>query len=117
MDLGEYWEQQLKVPIPLGGIIAKKSLPAKVVADIDRLIKKSVEYSFARYPQLTDYIREHAQAMSEEVMRKHIDLYVNNYSLDLGEDGKKAVLKLLEVYRELHPETETDTQVMFAPKK
>ncbi len=114
MDLGTYWEQQLNVPIPLGGIIAKRSLPATVVADIDRLIKNSVEYSFVRYPQLTDYIRTHAQAMSEEVMRKHIDLYVNNYSLDLGEDGKKAVLKLLDVYRELHPGTVIDKEAIFA---
>jgi len=114
IDLGEYWEQEIKSPIPLGGIIAKRTLPAEVIAKVDELIKKSVEYAYAQYPRLTDFIRQHAQAMSEEVMRQHIDLYVNNYSIDLGENGKKAVVKLLEVYQQLHPETETNHKVIFA---
>lgn len=113
MDLGEYWEQEIKSPIPLGGIVAKRSLPKEVIPEIDELIKKSVKYAFAHYPQLTDFIRQHAQAMSEEVMRQHIDLYVNNYSTDLGENGKKAVMKLLEVYSQLHPGTEINKQEIF----
>jgi 1,4-dihydroxy-6-naphthoate synthase len=98
VDLGDYWEQQTKVPIPLGGIVIKSGLSPDIKQKVDRLIRKSVEYSFSKYPQLDDYVKEHAQEMSEDVMRKHIDLYVNNYSIDIGQEGKTAVLKLMEVY-------------------
>ena len=101
MDLGNYWEQQLQVPIPLGGIIAHNRIGNEVAAKVDRLIRKSVEFAFSNYPELTDYIRSHAQEMSEEVMRKHIDLYVNNFTIDLGTEGKKAVDKLVEVYERI----------------
>ncbi len=98
MDLGNYWEQQLQVPIPLGGIIAHNRIGKETAAKVDRLIRKSLEFAFSNYPELTDYIRIHAQEMSEDVMRKHIDLYVNNFTIDLGIEGKKAVDTLLEVY-------------------
>lgn len=99
IELGEYWEEQTGAPIPLGGIVAKRTLDRNLIKKIDRLITKSVEYSFNNYPALSPFIREHAQEMQEEVMRKHIDLYVNNYSLELGNEGKKAVKKLLEVFK------------------
>jgi 1,4-dihydroxy-6-naphthoate synthase len=98
VDLGDYWEQQTKVPIPLGGIVIKTGLSPDVKLKVDRLIRKSVEFSFSKYPELDYYVKEHAQEMSEDVMRKHIDLYVNNYSIDIGQEGKTAVLKLMEVY-------------------
>ncbi|MES2003125.1 MAG: 1,4-dihydroxy-6-naphthoate synthase [Bacteroidota bacterium] len=101
-DLGEYWEETIKVPIPLGGIVMKRSFEPALQSKVDRLIRKSLEYAFAHYPLLTGYVQEHSQEMSEDVMRKHIDLYVNNYSLNLGEDGKKAVIKLLEVSQQLN---------------
>lgn len=97
-DLGDFWEKQTSNPIPLGGIVIKRSLDPEVQYKVDRLIRKSLEYAFSNYPVLNDYIRSHAQEMSEEVMRKHIDLYVNNYSLALGNGGRAAVIKLLEVY-------------------
>ncbi|MCW3109254.1 MAG: 1,4-dihydroxy-6-naphthoate synthase [Segetibacter sp.] len=102
MDLGEYWEQSTGAPIPLGGIIVKKELDKPVQQKLDRLIKKSVEYSFKNYPAISSYISSHSQEMSEDVMRKHIDLYVNNFSIDLGEEGKQAVNKFLEVYAGIH---------------
>lgn len=103
IDLGSYWEETLKVPIPLGGIIIKKSIDPAIAATINRLIRSSIEYAFAHYPQVADYVKEHAQEMSEEVMRKHIDLYVNQYSLDLGNDGQKAVEQLLHISaRQIH---------------
>ena len=102
VDLGEYWERETGVPIPLGGIVIKKSFDVELQQKVDRLIRKSVEYAFENYPELTDYIRQHSQEMEEDVMRKHIDLYVNNYSIALGEDGKKAVAKLMEVYQQIH---------------
>lgn len=102
MDLGEYWEETIKVPIPLGGIVIKRSFDSNIQRKVDRLIRKSLEYAFEHYPQLTDYVRDHSQEMNESVMRQHIDLYVNNYSLELGEEGKKAVLKLLDVSHRLN---------------
>lgn len=113
MDLGEYWEQQLQVPIPLGGIIAKRSLGNELAKKVDSLIKQSVESAFANYPELTDYTRQHSQEMSESVMRQHIDLYVNNYSINLGEEGKKAVTTMLNVYQQLHPETSVSQTNIF----
>lgn len=113
MDLGEYWEQQLQVPIPLGGIIAKRGLGIDLAKKIDSLIQQSVEYAFANYPELTDYTRQHSQEMSESVMRQHIDLYVNNYSINLGEEGKKAVTTMLDVYQQLHAETSIDRSNVF----
>ena len=101
-DLGDYWEQQTRVPIPLGGIVIKKELPRDVQKKVEALIKKSIEYAYTKYPELNDYIRNHSQEMSEEVMRKHIDLYVNNYSLALGSDGKEAVKTLMNVYEGMH---------------
>jgi len=96
-DLGEYWEQKMKAPIPLGAIAIKRS--SAVVADrINSLIKQSLEYAFSNYPFIPDYIKQHSQEMSEEVMRQHIDLYVNSYSLDLGNDGREAIQTLHSVY-------------------
>ncbi len=106
MDLGNYWEEKLHVPIPLGGIVASRKLDKQLQLKVDGLIKQSVEYAFKHYPELTDYIRLHAQEMSEDVMRQHIDLYVNNYSVSLENDGRNAVMKLLEVYQALQPETQ-----------
>ncbi|MFN8243974.1 MAG: 1,4-dihydroxy-6-naphthoate synthase [Ferruginibacter sp.] len=101
-DLGDYWEKVTGNPIPLGGIVIRKDMAAAVQLKTDRLIRQSIELAFASYPALNDYIRCHAQEMSEEVMRQHIDLYVNNYSLRLGEKGRAAILKLLSVYSDMN---------------
>ena len=98
VDLGAYWEEQTQSPIPLGGIVMKRSFDKKLQLQIDSLIAESVEYAFDKYPFITDYVKAHSQEMEETVMRQHIDLYVNNYSIQLGEAGKRAVEKLLEVY-------------------
>jgi 1,4-dihydroxy-6-naphthoate synthase len=102
MDLGEYWEQKMNVPIPLGGIAVKKSVDKLISLKVDKLIKKSLEYAFANYPTIPDYVKQHSQTMSEDVMRQHIDLYVNNYSLDLGDDGRKAIETLHQVFLSLN---------------
>jgi 1,4-dihydroxy-6-naphthoate synthase len=101
MDLGSYWEEKLNSPIPLGGIIMQNKFDISIQLKIESLIKKSVEYAFENYPLITEYVRSHAQEMSESVMRQHIDLYVNNYSIDLGEEGRKAVDTLLTVHKQL----------------
>ena len=97
-DLGDYWEKETGNAIPLGGIVIKRDIDQAVQQEVNRLIRKSIGYAYTQYPQLNDYIRRHSQEMSEEVMRRHIDLYVNKYSLDLGTEGKTAVNKLLEVF-------------------
>ncbi|HEY0666790.1 MAG TPA: 1,4-dihydroxy-6-naphthoate synthase [Sphingobacteriaceae bacterium] len=94
MDLGEYWEKLTNSPIPLGGIMINRNLPEDVKLKVNRLIKESVEYAFANPKSSLDFIRSHSQEMSEEVMYKHIELYVNKYSVNLGEDGRKAVKTL-----------------------
>ena len=96
VDLGEYWEEKTGYPIPLGGIVAKRSLDIPAVKTINHLIRSSIEYAFSNYPVLPGYVKEHAQEMKEEIMRQHIELYVNKYSLDLG-DGMKAVEKLMSM--------------------
>jgi 1,4-dihydroxy-6-naphthoate synthase len=98
IDLGEYWEQKMKVPIPLGGIVVKKTVDKLTSLKIDKLIRKSIEYSFANYPVISSYVKRHSQTMSEGVMRQHIDLYVNDFSLELGKEGKQAIEKLLEIF-------------------
>lgn len=94
IDLGEYWESLTHSPIPLGGIMINRNLPEDVKLKVNRLIKESVEYAFANPKSALDFIRSHSQEMSEEVMYKHIELYVNKYSVNLGEDGRKAVKTL-----------------------
>jgi len=103
IDLGEYWEQQTQYPIPLGGIVMKRSFSTALQKKADALIRKSVEYAFTNYPILAGYVKQHSQEMEEKVMRQHIDLYVNDYSIDLAEEGKKAVRKLLTVYQQVNP--------------
>ena len=91
IDLGEYWEGETGAPIPLGGIVIRRSLPDDVTARVNRVLRRSVEYAFAHRTASLPYVRAHAQEMSEEVMYKHIDLYVNDYSVDLGRDGRQAI--------------------------
>ena len=99
-DLGEYWESKMSVPIPLGGIAIKRSIDRSVSAEVNKLIRQSLEHAFANYPLVTDYVKKYSQTMSEEVMRQHIDLYVNDYSLSLGEEGRKAILTLQKVFQQ-----------------
>ena len=100
IDLGNFWEKETGSAIPLGGIVIKRKIATNIQKKIDSLIKKSIEYAFINYPLLNDYIRNNAQEMSEAVMRKHIDLYVNKFSLDLGREGKTSIKRLLKVYQE-----------------
>jgi 1,4-dihydroxy-6-naphthoate synthase len=94
-DLGELWENATGFPIPLGGIFIDQQLPLAISKKVNRLIKKSIEFARNNPDAIMPYVREHANEMDEGVMKQHIDLYVNNYSLNLGEDGKEAVRYLL----------------------
>jgi 1,4-dihydroxy-6-naphthoate synthase len=109
-DLGEVWEQQQGAAIPLGCIASRRTLPQEVVLKTEDLIRKSLTYSFSKYPALSPYITTHAQEMDEAVMRQHIELYVNNYTMDLGQQGKSAIEKLFAVYRQ-HSQLASGTNV------
>ncbi len=100
VDLGNFWEEETGYPIPLGGIAGKRSIEEMTLMKVDALIKESIEFAFKNYPLITDYVKKHSQEMEPEVMKKHIDLYVNNYSISLGKDGKKAIEKVLNVYNQ-----------------
>lgn len=114
IDLGDYWEKQTGCAIPLGGIVANRNLPADVLQKINRILRKSVEFAFANPKSGLEYIRSHAQEMSEEVMYKHIELYVNKYSVELGEEGRKAIKLLFDTALEkgIIPEIKQD---IFCP--
>jgi 1,4-dihydroxy-6-naphthoate synthase len=102
MDLGEFWEKETGAPIPLGGIVFREDLDQALSKKVNALIRKSLEYAFSHYPTLSDYVKAHAQEMDESVMRQHIDLYVNDYSLSLGKEGEKAIQTLLTTYSKIH---------------
>jgi 1,4-dihydroxy-6-naphthoate synthase len=99
MDLGTYFEETFNAPIPLGGIIARNDINANEIAIVDDLIKQSVQYAFANsYDILPDYVKYHSQEMSEQVMRQHIDLYVNDFTIDMGDTGRKAIAQLEKTF-------------------
>lgn len=94
IDLGEWWEAETGMPIPLGGILARRELGTDIIGAIDLCLKRSIEYAFANKEEPVSYIKKHAQELENEVIQQHIDLYVNNYSLDIGDDGVRAVEEL-----------------------
>lgn len=96
IDLGDWWENTMRAAIPLGGIVARRSFDKELCATIDAVIKDSLVYSWKHYPVLSNFVKDNAQEMQEEVMRQHIELYVNNYTTDLGEEGRNAISTLFE---------------------
>ncbi len=95
IDLGRWWEEETGLPVPLGCIVARKALGHETISKIDTLVKKSVEYAFANRERTKAYIKANSQEMRDEVSEKHINLYVNDSSLDLGDEGMAAVDELL----------------------
>ena len=96
VDLGEFWEGETGAPIPLGGIVVRRGLPDEIKQRVNSVIRRSVEHAFAHPEASLPFVREHAQEMSEDVMRRHIDLYVNEHSVDLGPEGRRAVMLLFD---------------------
>ncbi len=96
-DLGEYWENRTGLPIPLGGIAVRKSLPDEMRARVADAIRRSLYYAKTHTDELWPYIRRHAGEMNDDVIRKHIALYVNEFSMDLGDEGRAAVERLRTV--------------------
>ena len=115
IDLGDYWEKQTGCAIPLGGIVANRHLPAGVLHKLNRVLRRSVEFAFANPKSGLEFIRSHAQEMSEEVMYKHIDLYVNQYSVDLGTEGRKAIQLLFDTALEKGIIPEIKEELFLSP--
>jgi 1,4-dihydroxy-6-naphthoate synthase len=115
LDLGEFWEEQTGCPIPLGGIVARREIDREISLQVDKLIRKSIEYGFAHYPVLPDFVKKHSQEMEEAVMRQHIELYVNDFSVDSGVMGKEAIEQLVNVYAKLHDMVINTKEIFIAP--
>jgi 1,4-dihydroxy-6-naphthoate synthase len=113
MDLGDYWEKTTGNPIPLGGIVMNRRYDSTLMLRIDQLIRESLIHSKNAYPELSAFIRSNAQEMEEDVMRKHISLYVNDYSLDLGSRGRAAVWQLLEIAEQIFPQPVAGSYEVF----
>lgn len=96
IDLGEHWEQTTGFPIPLGGIVTRRDFSPNLQQKINRVMRRSVEYAFDNQTAVMPFVRAHAQEMQDEIMMQHINLYVNNYTVDLGENGKAAVQFLFQ---------------------
>ena len=104
IDLGEFWEQETQCPIPLGGIVMHRKFDDLTMKNTNALIQKSLAYSQEYYPNLSSFVTSNAQEMQPDIMRKHIELYVNEFSKQLGKVGRQAVFQLLETANILHPE-------------
>ena len=96
-DLGQLWEQRTALPLPLGGIAARRSLPDEVRHEAERLLRTSIEYAFTHPEASRTYIKQHAQELDDKVIDAHIALFVNGYSLSLGDEGRRAVEALTGV--------------------
>jgi len=110
MDLGKWWEDETKMPIPLGGIAIRRKLSKDIISRVETGIRKSIEYA-PRYPQETGaYIKAHAQEMSGDVIRQHINLYVNDFSTDIGDQGTGAIETLFAKARQkgIIPDSDKD---------
>lgn len=100
IDLGEWWERETGLLIPLGCIIVKRSLGNDIISKAERLIRESVLYAISRRDEPVKYIKEHSQELDDSVIEEHIKLYVNDYSIDIGDNGIRAVRKLLDMAEE-----------------
>ncbi len=96
MDLGEYWESETKLPIPLGGIAISRTFSSEIQQKVQRVLKRSIEFAFKNPKSSEEYVCQYAQEMSYDVMQKHIQLYVNEYSVSLDDEGRKAIVYLFE---------------------
>jgi 1,4-dihydroxy-6-naphthoate synthase len=110
IDLGEYWENKTGTLIPLGGIVIKRNISQETILKFNKILRKSIEYAFKNPESPLNYMTEHSQEMDEKVMMQHVELYVNKYSIDLGEEGKNAISQMFNLAQEkgIIPKIEKD---------
>lgn len=97
-DLGLEWERVTALPLPLGAIVVSRNLEPELRKTVDRVLRRSIEYAFAHPEASAEFVRQHAQELDPEVTRQHIELFVNRYSLSLGDEGRRAVMTLLDIH-------------------
>lgn len=102
IDLGDWWESQTGMPIPLGAILARRDIGDARAREVNDAIVRSLRFAREHDADVMKYVREHATEMQEEVMRKHIGLYVNEFSEDVGEEGITAVRELFSRAQAAH---------------
>ena len=90
-DLGLEWEARTQLPLPLGGIVVKRNLPQDVQQKVERVLRRSIEYAFANPMTSREFVKQHAQELEDDVIDKHIALFVNDFSLSLGTEGRAAM--------------------------
>jgi 1,4-dihydroxy-6-naphthoate synthase len=115
MDLGDWWENTMNAAIPLGGIVMKRKLEKSIIAQVDALIKESILYSWKNYPSLSPFVQNNAQEMDETVMRQHIQLYVNEFTTELGALGIHSIKTLFNQAKSagLISETEMPEEIFY----
>lgn len=96
VDLGEIWEEKTGNPIPLGGIIIHRKFDSELQQKVNRVLRRSIEFAFENPESSRSYIKKHAQELEDSVIEQHIDLYVNEFTVELGTTGKKAINTLFE---------------------
>ena len=112
-DLGSRWEQATKCPLPLGGIVAAKHLGAETLKQLQQIVKESVEYGMNHREETLFTMRKYAQEFSDEVLYSHVDLYVNQWTVTLGERGRLALEKMLQMCRTIFPELFEQANIEF----
>jgi 1,4-dihydroxy-6-naphthoate synthase len=95
MDLGEFWQNLTGTPVPLGCIVVRKELGLEMTAKLNRVMRRSVEYALANRDDVMPFVRKNAKEMEKDIMVQHINFYVNDLTLDLGDTGKKAIAELM----------------------
>ncbi|MBR4995691.1 MAG: 1,4-dihydroxy-6-naphthoate synthase [Alistipes sp.] len=93
-DLGLEWERQMQLPLPLGGIVIRRELGEELRVQVERILRRSIEYAFANPTLSREYIKAHAQELEDDVIDKHIALFVNEFSLSMGKQGREAMMRL-----------------------
>lgn len=99
VDLGQWWEEKTGLPIPLGGIAVKRTLSSDIAKLVEASIGSSVQYAFDNPSESSAYVKSHAQELSDDVIRQHISLYVNDFTRSLGSEGETAVETFFEMAR------------------
>jgi len=116
-DMGEYWENLTDMPIPLGAIVINRSVPEEISLKVNRIVRRSLEFAYKNSMSSFDFVVKNAQEMDRNVMNSHIKLFVNEFTLNLGAEGRAAIEKLFSVAREKNVIPEIPERIFLTPDK